>query len=210
MTAPARPAPSSPSPITGGSHVLAAAADGRLVQLHWGPGSPPATDPASARPPPCRRTSCRWRARSHCWSRVACAGGPPSLQIAFPGGVRSLELKLVDDVVAAEPGAHRLDLVLADTHFPLQVVLHHRVREDSEVIERWVTLRHTAGSGEPLRIIRADSGNWLVPQLDDYRYSVVSGGYYAEGQLRRGRLADGEYPPHQPHQHHRAPRQPPG
>jgi alpha-galactosidase len=206
MTAPARPVTAPLSPITGGlaegvwclstpnsSYVLAVAADGRVVQLHWGarlaPGDGFRLDEAAAVPP--------YQLPLESQEPLPVDGGlrwgPPSLQIAFPGGVRSLELSLVDDVVAAEPGAHRLDLVLADTVFPLQVVLHYRVREDSDVIERWVTLRHTADRGEPLQILRADSGNWLMPRLGDYRYSVVSGGYHAEGQLRRGRLPDGEY-----------------
>jgi hypothetical protein len=115
MTARTRPATATPSPITGGlaegvwclstpnsSYVLAVAADGRLVQLHWGarllPGDgsrlgeaaavPPYQLPLESQEPLPVDGGLRW--------------GPPSLQIAFPGGVRSLELRLVDDVVAAE------------------------------------------------------------------------------------------------------------
>src|SRR5258706_10032755 len=118
MPAAARPATSSPSPITGGlaqgvwylstrnsSYVLAVAADGRLVQLHWGarlsPGDASRLGEAAAVPP--------YQLPLESQEPLPVDGGlrwgPPSLQIAFPGGVRSLELKLLDDVVLAEPGA---------------------------------------------------------------------------------------------------------
>ncbi|WP_276314974.1 alpha-galactosidase [Streptomyces sp. WAC 06738] len=119
--------------------------------------------------------------------------GPASLQVTFPGGVRSLEPVLVGERIEQEKDAARLDLTMADVRFPLEVVLHYRVREASEVIERWVTLRHTDPEGETFEISRADAGSWLIPPMADYRYSVASGGYYAEGQVRRGIVPEGEY-----------------
>ena len=118
--------------------------------------------------------------------------GVASLQVTFAGGVRSLELSLTDEHLAKEEGGCQLDLVLTDSHFPLQVVLHYLVHDDSDVIERWVTLRHTGTSDQPVQVTRADSGNWLLPELPDYRCTAVSGGWAAEAQLRRVPVPIGE------------------
>nr|WSX75461.1 alpha-galactosidase [Streptomyces sp. NBC_00899] len=119
--------------------------------------------------------------------------GVPSLQVTFPGGVRSLELALVADEMTPGVESAQLDLVLADTHYPLEVVLHYRVREATDVVERWVTLRHTGARPGHIAVHRADSGNWLLPELAAYRYSAVFGAWSAENQLVREPLPQGEF-----------------
>jgi alpha-galactosidase len=51
---------------------------------------------------------------------------------------RGLEL----DYVGTEIAGLELRISFRDRHFPLQVDLHYRLFEDSDVIERRLTLRH--------------------------------------------------------------------
>ncbi|GHJ42051.1 alpha-galactosidase [Streptomyces sp. TS71-3] len=180
------------------TYALHAAGDDKLVQLHWGARLTSAETARLTGPP---FTTAPYGLPLDLEEPLPVDGGlrwgVPSLQVTFPGGVRSLELVLTGDEVVQEDGGARLDLVLADRHFPLRVVLHHRVHEGSDVIERWVTLRHTGTegepSGEPVLVHRADSGNWLLPELTDYRCSSITGAWAAETQLQRVPLPAGEF-----------------
>ncbi|WP_101790609.1 alpha-galactosidase [Nonomuraea indica] len=119
--------------------------------------------------------------------------GSPSLQVSFDD-VRSLELHHAGSSVHDEGGgAERLDVVLRDACHPFEVVLSVRAREDTDVIERWTTVRHLAGR-EPVAvgITRLDSGSWFVPDASAYRYSGVFGAWAEEFQLQRGPLPVGE------------------
>lgn len=109
--------------------------------------------------------------------------GSPSLQVTF-GHARSVELRFV----RADIQDGRLDLVLADASHPFEVVLSLRVRDDTDVIERWTTIR----AGTEVAVTRLDSGNWFIPDEADYRYSGVFGAWAEESQLQRGPLPVGE------------------
>ncbi|MFI7611278.1 alpha-galactosidase [Nonomuraea terrae] len=114
----------------------------------------------------------------------------PSLQVAF-GHVRSLEPSFAGASVHDEGGgAQRLDLLLVDAYHPFEIVLSVRVRDDTDVIERWTTVRHR--SDAEVTVTRLDSGNWFVPDAASYRYSGVFGAWAEELQLQRGPLPVGE------------------
>ncbi|MEV0823905.1 alpha-galactosidase [Nonomuraea rubra] len=114
--------------------------------------------------------------------------GSPSLQVAF-GHTRSLELRFAGAERHDEGGgAERLDVLLADGHHPFEVVLSLRVRDDTDVIERWTTVR----AGAEVTVTRLDSGNWFIPDAPAYRYSGVFGAWAEESQLQRGPLPVGE------------------
>ncbi|MBX6355352.1 MAG: alpha-galactosidase [Micromonosporaceae bacterium] len=111
----------------------------------------------------------------------------PSLQVRFADATRSIEWAYADHRIDGEELAIRL----IDRHYPLEGTLHYRVYPDSDVIERWLTLRHT-GDGEPFTILRADSAQWTLPVLDDYRISHVTGHWCGESQLHRVAATHGE------------------
>ncbi|WP_165945279.1 alpha-galactosidase [Micromonospora sp. KC723] len=116
--------------------------------------------------------------------------GPAALEVSF-GAVRSVELEFL----SAKADDERLDLSLADRHFPLEVVLSFQIRPDGDVIERWVTIRNTALPDSDLSditVTRFHSGSWFLPDADDYRYTGVVGAWAEEFQLRRGPLPVGE------------------
>jgi len=106
--------------------------------------------------------------------------GVPSLQVRFADGTQAVEWQLMDDRI--EGG--ELEIRLRDRHYPFECVLHYRVYADSDVIERWVTLRHT-GTDAPIALLRTDSGCWHLPSRPDYRLTHVAGGWGHEFQLRR-------------------------
>ncbi|GLL08226.1 alpha-galactosidase [Dactylosporangium matsuzakiense] len=117
--------------------------------------------------------------------------GVPALQVTVDR-VRSLELRFVRVDPVCEDDADRLDITLEDRAFPIEVVLHTRVYTDSDVIARWVTLRHRATRETAVKVSRLDSGSWFVPDAEDYRYRAVCGAWAEEGQLQQGRLPVGE------------------
>ncbi|MEV5496921.1 alpha-galactosidase [Nonomuraea fuscirosea] len=159
-------------------------------QTYWGPRLGPEAARQVTDPP--RRHVSSFSTPSEIEELLPVDGGKrwgvPSLQVAF-GHVRSLELRFVRSEVRDEgDGAERLDLVLADAHHPFEVVLSVRVRADTDVIERWTTVR----TGTDAAVTRLDSGNWFVPDADAYRYSGVFGAWAEESQLQRGPLPVGE------------------
>ncbi|MFK0058363.1 alpha-galactosidase [Streptomyces werraensis] len=117
--------------------------------------------------------------------------GPPSLQIRYEDGTRAFEWQPTGHTVV-EPCAGTAELILEfrDRLYPLEVALHYRVRDDTDVIERRTVLRN--GGDQQLSLLRADSAAWALPPLPDYRLSHVTGQWSAESRLHRDRLPHGE------------------
>ena len=109
--------------------------------------------------------------------------GPAGLRARFADGTRGLEL----DYVGTEISGLELQIRFRDRHFPLRVDLHYRLFDDSDVIERSLTLRHT-GESDPIALLRADSACWVLPERPDWRLSHAIGGWGAENRLQRIRL----------------------
>ncbi|MFI7704872.1 alpha-galactosidase [Nonomuraea sp. NPDC049480] len=113
--------------------------------------------------------------------------GAPSLRPRYADGGAGVEWRYLDHEIE---GGH-LAVRLADRHHPLEITLHYRVRDDTDVIERWTVLRHTGESG-PIELERCDSAAWTLPPLPDVRISHVVGGWSSETQLKREGLPYGE------------------
>ncbi|MET8007407.1 alpha-galactosidase [Nonomuraea glycinis] len=167
------------------------------AQKYWGPrlSTEAARQVAAAREP--RRHVTSFSTPSEAEELLPVDGGTrwgtPSLQVSF-GHTRSVELRFAGASEHDEGGgAQRLDLALADAHHPFEVVLSIRAREDTDVIERWTTVRHRPDqAGEPITVTRLDSANWFVPDQAGYRYSGVFGAWAEEFQLQREPLPVGE------------------
>jgi alpha-galactosidase len=115
--------------------------------------------------------------------------GVPSLQVRFADGTRALELAFVDHAI----DGGLLSIRLRDRLYPLELVLHYRVHADSDVIERWTTVRNNGPAGaEPVELLRADSACWPLAPRGDYRLRHVTGHWSGESQLERVVLARGE------------------
>ena len=150
-----------------------------LRHLHWGPRLTAGQVRALARPP-----AARWLDGDGGDEEIAAEGGtrfgPAGLRVHCADGTRGLEL----DYVGTEISGLELQIRFRDCHFPLQVDLHYRLFEDSDVIERRLTLRH-AGESDPIALLRADSACWVLPERPGWRLSHAIGGWGAENQLQR-------------------------
>ncbi|MFC9645134.1 alpha-galactosidase [Streptomyces mirabilis] len=170
------------------SYALRIDETGAPCHVAWGPRLTPAEAAELAVPPAPEASS--FEGRPTVGEELPVDGGtrygPPSLQVRFADGARAFEWR---------PTGHEVDegeltLSFRDRRYPLRVALHYRVREDSDVIERWTVVRNDGD--EPVTLLRADSAAWTLPPQRDYRLSHVTGQWSAESQLRRDRLPYGE------------------
>ncbi|WP_214326516.1 alpha-galactosidase [Nonomuraea sediminis] len=166
------------------SYVLRLDAGDVPVHLHWGPVL--TLEQAAALPSGTRQSS-SFDGTGALDELVTEAGArfhTPSLQIVFPGGVRGVDWRFK----AHESDGGHLVLRFGDAHEPLELELHYRVHDDSDVIERWTRLVCRV----PVTLLRCDSAAWSVPMRDGYRLSHVTGDWSAEHGLHRTELAAGE------------------
>jgi len=164
---------------------------GDLVQRYWGPRLPEESLTALAEDERVRWNS-SFQRPSEVEDELPVDGGHrwsvPSLQVRFPGEVRSLVMRFRGADIADDDTV--LQLQLSDVEYQLAVTLEYRVRPDTDVLERRVIVRND--SDQTAVILRADSGNWLIPDQDEYRISTATGYWGAETQLRRTTLSVGE------------------
>ncbi len=159
-----------------------------LLHLHWGPrisGEDAGALAAQGLPP-------YWpfESRLDGHEEYPVEGGPrfvrPSLSVRTPQ-VRGTEWAFAD----ANTDGDELRLRFTDAVHGLGLTLHHRMRDDADVIERWVTVAHE-GEGPDLEILRADAATWTLPQRDAWRLSQLHGRWAAESLLVRSELTYGE------------------
>jgi alpha-galactosidase len=115
----------------------------------------------------------------------------PSLKAEFGDGTRSVEWRVTGHRVTRLGPVSTLEVDLADTAYPLQVILAYRVYDGFDVLDRWATLRH-AGDGPPVVIRQAHSANWWLPVRGGWRLRYLHGGWGAETQLTQAALTPGK------------------
>ncbi|MBO0514657.1 alpha-galactosidase [Streptomyces beijiangensis] len=114
--------------------------------------------------------------------------GAPSLLVRYADGARGVEWAYESHEIEDRTGGSRLRVRLRDRHYPLGCTLHYAVHEDSDVIERSMTLSHLGTAetaGEPIEILRCDAASWSVPAASGVRLSHTVGAWSGETQLRR-------------------------
>lgn len=163
-------------------------ADGSPRHLYWGR---PLDDAALARlPNPVSPAASSFEADAAADELAPQSGarfGPAGLQVRFADGTRGVQWRFAGATVDGGELRLRLD----DRRRPLRTELCYRVRPDSDVVERWTELTHTAPDADPERPVtveRLDSASWTAPALADYRLSHLVGGWNSEFQIRRDRL----------------------
>ncbi|MFV0126749.1 alpha-galactosidase [Streptomyces sp. HMX112] len=160
-----------------------------LLHLHWGPRVTAADAEAlAARPLPPYRP---FESRLDGHEEYPVEGGPrfvrPALAVRH-GQARGTQWRFEG------AGADGDELALRFGDGPLALTLHYRMRDDSDVVERWVTAAHRGGGPEPeaLELLRADAATWSLPLRDAWRLSQLRGRWSAEFQPARSALAYGE------------------
>lgn len=125
--------------------------------------------------------------------------GRPALSVRFGDEVRGVEWEFDGSEILTEGNRSELWLRFHDRVYPLEVTLHYRVHEDSDVLERWVDITHrgaggsaggdTSGDADDLQgsvdILTAHSAAWVIPFRDDYRLSHLHGHWGGETRLER-------------------------
>lgn len=113
--------------------------------------------------------------------------GVAGLAVRYADGSGGVEWRYREHVIEGR----QLEITFDDRHYPLRITLHYRVFPDNDVIERWITLRHT-GTEAPVELRRCDSAQFALPVRPDYRVSHVFGGWSREFQLERSIVPVGE------------------
>ncbi|THA33379.1 alpha-galactosidase [Streptomyces sp. A1277] len=173
-----------------GSYALHLTDRHELLHLHWGPRiSLAAAEALAAAPaPPARGFESPLDGREE----YPVEGGPrfvrPALSVRTDE-VRGTAWAFTGDTVDGD----ELRISFDDPVHHLTVTLHYRMRDDSDVIERWTTLIRTGAEGPPLELLRADAAAWSLPARDRWRLSRLHGRWAAETQLERTELAYGEH-----------------
>ncbi|WSA80305.1 alpha-galactosidase [Streptomyces sp. NBC_01799] len=172
-----------------GSYALHLTDRDELLHLHWGPRITLAVAEALAAAPelPFRGFESQLDGREE----YPVEGGPrfvrPALSVRTPE-VRGTEWAYADAAVAGD----ELRIAFSDSVQQLALTLHYRMRDDSDVIERWATVNHAGTDGPPLELLRADAAAWALPARDGWRLSHLHGRWAAETQLVRSELTYGE------------------
>jgi alpha-galactosidase len=115
--------------------------------------------------------------------------GRSALSLEFAAGVRSTEWTFAEHQVHDD---RHLELLFDVRHQDVSVSLHYRVYDDSDVIDRWVSLRNDSPS-EAVEVHRLDSAAWVLPEQAKYRMSHLTGRWAAETQLNRIDLTNGRF-----------------
>ncbi|MFD7068817.1 alpha-galactosidase [Streptomyces sp. NPDC059913] len=160
-----------------------------LLHLHWGPRIGLAAAEALAAAPDLLHRSFESPLDGH--EEYPVEGGPrfvrPALSVRTPL-VRGTEWTFR----GAETDGDELRIGFTDAVHRLGLTLHYRMRDDSDVVERWATVAHTGPDGPPLELLRADAAAWSLPARDGWRISRLHGRWSAETRIERAELLHGE------------------
>ncbi|MEE1741541.1 alpha-galactosidase [Streptomyces sp. BE147] len=172
-----------------GSYALHLTDRDELLHLHWGPRlTMAAAEALAAEPfPPCPGFDSPLDGHEE----YPVEGGPRFVRPAL--SVRTDEVRGTEWAFGgAGTDGDELRLGFTDAVHRLALTLHYRMRDDSDVIERWTTVAHAGPDGPPLELLRADAATWTLPAREHWRLSQLHGTWAAESRLVRSDLTYGE------------------
>ncbi len=178
------------------AYVLGLHASGRLVHLYWGPKLPFVSDYPGDH---------QWTIGSRPLEEFPFNGPDmflreeyptsagikfvePCLKTRFADGVRDTQLQF-EQAEILSGAVPELRLYLRDTVYPLRLVLHYRVWEAYDLIERFVTLTNEGDT--PVAVDRLWSAQWHFPLGGHYYFNHLNGRWLNEFQLLREPLIEG-------------------
>jgi alpha-galactosidase len=106
----------------------------------------------------------------------------PSLKVEYADGTRAIEWVFADYGIETLQSGKLLWLRFRDCAYPLTVTLFYRISDGHDVIERWVQLENTGGSG-PVLVEQALSADWRLPRRGRYRLTYLHGRWGKEMQV---------------------------
>lgn len=112
----------------------------------------------------------------------------PCLKASFADGVRDVVL-VFERAEIIDGNIPELRIHMCDIHYPLSLVLHYRVWEEFDLIERFATIGNTGDT--PVTLERIWSAQWHLPVGGHYHMSHLHGHWANEFQLSREPLTSG-------------------
>ena len=169
------------------AYVIGLDPDGRLVNLYWGERLIRPVDYPAAN-------------LSHSWASFNDAGQlafeeypaetglkytEPCFKAHYADGVRDTVWRFE----SAEQDGADLRIYLHDAQKPLRLILHYRVHEQYDLMERWAEVTNTGESVITLK--RVLSAQWHLPRSRNYRLSHLYGRWANEWNLCREPICPG-------------------
>ena len=115
----------------------------------------------------------------------------PSLKVEYADGTRAIEWAFEEYGVEHSELGQTLWLRFLDRVYPLTVTLYYRIYERHDVIERWVQLENSGGSGT-IMVEQAFSADWRPPRREGYRLTYLHGRWGKETQVAETMLSPGK------------------
>src|SRR5439155_2492717 len=115
----------------------------------------------------------------------------PSLKVTYADGTRVIEWIFEEHGVERSAASQTLWLRFRDRAYPLTVTLFYRIYDGHEVLERWVRLENSGGSG-PVTIEQALSADWPPHRRQRYRLTYLYGRWGKETQVAQVMLRPGK------------------
>ncbi len=110
----------------------------------------------------------------------------PSLKVMFHDSVRDLKMKYS----AHEIKGNVLTVTLIEVLYGLKVDLIYKIYEEFDLIERNCKVENMGSNSVCIENVM--SAVWVIPKLDQYRMTHVTGRWGGETQLRRNVLTEGK------------------
>ena len=110
----------------------------------------------------------------------------PGVKAVFHDGTRDVVLKYHSHEIDKKENYETLSVTLKDANYPLKVVLHYRIYEGLDIVDRWTVA--TNEGEEDILLESLQSAAWHLPQGKEYRLSHMSGKWSAEYQIERIQL----------------------
>ena len=103
----------------------------------------------------------------------------PALVVTYGDGCREAQLIYKDfNVTFEDEDAFLLEIILEDKHYGLEASLFYKLRENTDIIERFVKLRNNSENAIALK--KVSSGEFNLPSLRPYTSINFNGSWAAE------------------------------
>ena len=115
-----------------------------------------------------------------------CTNNESTLKLRFADGTRDTYLEYKSHVIDGD----RLEVVLKEKQYPVEVILRYRVYAERDIIERNSIIRNLGDTDVVLEHFY--SANWHLPRYRGYRCTWLTGRWGDEFQISRAPLPKGE------------------
>ena len=113
----------------------------------------------------------------------------PAFVATYPDGCREAVLKYKDFNISEADGAFLLEIILEDKPYNLEVTLCYKLRENTDIIERYVKVKNNSDGLVVLN--KVSSGEFNMPSLRPYTSTNFNGSWAAEFRMENTEVKNG-------------------